>query len=323
MTARDLLPIVAVVAIIALAPLFTSSNTVLNFLTFALIVALAAQGWNILGGFGGQFSFGHAAFFGTGAYATAILQMRFGVNAWIGFALGLAAGALIGAAIGYLSFRSGLRGSYFALVTLAFAEVFRIVANAAETTGGAAGMLIRLDVRPSNFQFGSRAAFFWIALALVALTLALTRWIERSRFGARLVAIRENEEAAQALGVDTLRTKLAAIALSGAVTGAAGCLYAQYFLFIDANIAYGTWISVEALLAPIIGGAGTAFGPLAGALALHGLGEATKLFAFRVPGIDLALFGCLLVVTVAFAPDGILGLIRRLGRARRPAPAKT
>jgi ABC-type branched-subunit amino acid transport system permease subunit len=223
-TARDLLPIVAVVAIIALAPLFTSSNTVLNFLTFALIVALAAQGWNILGGFGGQFSFGHAAFFGTGAYATAILQMRFGVNAWVGFGLGLAAGALIGAAIGYLSFRSGLRGSYFALVTLAFAEVFRIVANAAETTGGAAGMLIRLDVRPSNFQFGSRAAFFWIALALVALTLALTRWIERSRFGARLVAIRENEEAAQALGVDTLRTKLAAIALSGAVTGAAGCL---------------------------------------------------------------------------------------------------
>ena len=184
---------------------------------------------------------------------------------------------MIGAAIGYLSFRSGLRGSYFALVTLAFAEVFRIVANAAETTGGAAGMLIRLDVRPSNFQFGSRAAFFWIALALVALTLALTRWIERSRFGARLVAIRENEEAAQALGVDTLRTKLAAIALSGAVTGAAGCLYAQYFLFIDANIAYGTWISVEALLAPIIGGAGTAFGPLVGALALHGLGEATKL----------------------------------------------
>jgi len=320
-TARDLVPIAVAVALLALVPLFTTANTVLNFLVLALTIALAAQGWNILGGFGGQFSFGHAAFFGTGAYATAILQARFGVNAWAGFALGVAAGALAGWIIGFLSFRSGLRGSYFALVTLAFAEVFRILANASEVTGGAAGLLIRLDVRPANFQFASRAVFFWIALALVALALVLTRFIERSRFGARLVAIRENEEAAQALGVDTLRTKLAAIALSAGLAAAAGCLYAQYFLFIDAQIAYGTWISVEALLAPIIGGAGTAFGPLVGALALHGLGEAAKPFAGRVPGIDLALFGCLLVATVAFAPDGLLGLARRLRARLAPASA--
>jgi branched-chain amino acid transport system permease protein len=320
-TARDLVPIAVAVALLALVPLCTTANTVLNFLVLALIIALAAQGWNILGGFGGQFSFGHAAFFGTGAYATAILQARFGVNAWAGFALGVAAGALAGWIIGFLSFRSGLRGSYFALVTLAFAEVFRILANAAEVTGGAAGLLIRLDVRPANFQFASRAVFFWIALALVALALVLTRFIERSRFGARLVAIRENEEAAQALGVDTLRTKLAAIALSAGLAAAAGCLYAQYFLFIDAQIAYGTWISVEALLAPIIGGAGTAFGPLVGALALHGLGEAAKPFAGRVPGIDLALFGCRLVATVAFAPDGLLGLARRLRARLAPASA--
>jgi branched-chain amino acid transport system permease protein len=310
-TLRDLLPIAVAVALLGLVPLFVSANTVLNFLVLVLIVALAAQGWNILGGFGGQFSFGHAAFFGTGAYATAILQARLGVNAWAGFALGIAAGALVGWIVGFMSFRSGLRGSYFALVTLAFAEVFRILANAAEVTGGAAGMLIKLDMRVANFQFASRALFFWIALALVALVLVLTRRIERSRFGAHLVAIRENEEAARALGVDTLKTKLAAIALSAAITAAAGCLYAQYFLFIDAQIAYGTWISIEALLAPIVGGAGTVFGPLVGALALHGLGEAAKLFAGRVPGIDLALFGCLLVAAVAFAPNGLLGLFRR------------
>jgi branched-chain amino acid transport system permease protein len=321
MTLRDLLPIAAAVALLALVPLFVTANTVLNFLVLALIIALAAQGWNILGGFGGQFSFGHAAFFGTGAYATAIMQMRFGVNAWVGFALGIAAGALAGWIIGYLSFRSGLRGSYFALVTLAFAEVFRILANAAELTGGAAGLLIKLDVRPANFQFDSRAVFFWLALGLVAAALVLTRYLERSRFGARLIALRENEEAAQALGVDALKTKLAAITLSAGVTAAAGCLYAQYFLFIDAQIAYGTWISVEALLAPIIGGAGTAFGPLIGALALHALGEVAKLFAGRVPGIDLALFGCLLVAAVAFAPDGILGLARRTRARLVPARA--
>jgi branched-chain amino acid transport system permease protein len=315
MTFRDLVPIIILVALLAFVPVFVTANTVLNFLVFTLIIALTAQGWNILAGFGGQFSFGHAAFFGTGAYAAALLQVRLGINPWVAFVIGSAAGAMVGWAIGYLSFRSGLRGSYFALVTLAFAEVLRILANAATFTGGAAGVLIKLDVRPENFQFESRGAFFWIALALVGAVLVLTRWIERSRFGAQLVAVRENEAAAKALGVDTLRVKLGAITLSGAVTAAAGCLYAQYFLYVDANIAYGTWISVEAILAPIVGGLGTVFGPLVGAIALHGLGEITKLGAGSVPGIDLMVFGALLVVAVAFAPDGILGLARR----RRPA----
>jgi branched-chain amino acid transport system permease protein len=315
MTLRDLVPIVVLVALLAFVPVFVTANTVLNFLVFTLIIALTAQGWNILAGFGGQFSFGHAAFFGTGAYAAALLQVRLGINPWVAFVIGSAAGALVGSAIGYLSFRSGLRGSYFALVTLAFAEVLRILANAATFTGGAAGVLIKLDVRPENFQFESRGAFFWIALALVGAVLVLTRWIERSRFGAQLVAVRENEAAAKALGVDTLRVKLGAITVSGAVTAAAGCLYAQYFLYVDANIAYGTWISVEAILAPIVGGLGTVFGPLVGAIALHGLGEITKLGAGSVPGIDLMVFGALLVVAVAFAPDGILGLARR----RRPS----
>lgn len=321
MTIRDLVPIIVIVALLALVPVFVTANTVLNFLVFTLIIALTAQGWNILGGFGGQFSFGHAAFFGTGAYAAALLQTRLGINPWVAFALGSAGGALVGWIIGYLSFRSGLRGSYFALVTLAFAEVLRILANAATFTGGAAGILIKLDVRPENFQFESRAAFFWIALALVGGVLVLTRWIERSRFGAQLVAVRENEAAAKALGVDTLKVKLGAITLSGAVTAAAGCLYAQYFLYIDANIAYGTWISVEAILAPIIGGLGTVLGPLVGAVALHGLGEVTKLAAGSVPGIDLMVFGGLLVAAVAFAPDGILGLARRLRRAPQTSGA--
>jgi branched-chain amino acid transport system permease protein len=150
----------------------------------------------------------------------------------------------------------------------------------------------------------------------------MTRAIERSRFGAHLVAVRENEAAARALGVDVLRVKLAAITLSAAVTAAAGCFYVQYFLYLDANIAYGAWISVEALLAPIIGGLGTVFGPLVGAMALHGLSEITKGYTGGLPGLDLVIFGVLLIVMVAFAPDGAMGLLRRLGRRfRRPAPA--
>jgi branched-chain amino acid transport system permease protein len=128
-------------------------------------VALAAQGWNLLGGFCGQFSFGHAAFFGTGAYVTAVLQSRYGVNAWVGFAIGILAGAAIGWIIGFLSFRAGLRGSYFALITLAFAEVLRISANAAPITGGGTGLLLKLDVRAANFQFASRGVFCLIVLA--------------------------------------------------------------------------------------------------------------------------------------------------------------
>jgi ABC-type branched-chain amino acid transport system, permease component len=308
--------------LLALLPIAVDSNTIVNALVTVMIIGLAAQGWNLLAGYGGQFSFGHAAFFGAGAYGNAILQTRYGINAYLAVGLATAIGAAVGAIIGYLSFRSGLRGSYFALITLAFAEVFRIIANAAPLTGGSAGTLIKLQVSPQNFQFADRAIYFWIILAFVIAAMLLMRGIERGRFGAYLVAVRENQDAAAALGVDTLNVKLKAITLSAAMTALAGAFYVQYFLFVDASIGFGTWISVEALLAPIIGGLGTVFGPLLGALALHFLGELAKAVAGRTPGIDLALFGILLVLTVAFARHGLQGLLTRWSvnwRAGRPA----
>jgi branched-chain amino acid transport system permease protein len=315
MSGPSIAHIVFVIGILAIVPLLTASNVVLNFLIVALLIALVGQGWNVLGGYGGQYSFGHAAFFGTGAYVTAILQVRYGVNAWMAFVLGIAGGALIGAAIGALAFRSGLKGSYFALVTLAFAEVLRILASVAPITGAGVGILIPLDLRPQAFQFHSRAPFYWIALALVAISLTISRLIQQSRFGAWLVAVRENEDAAKAVGVDTARVKLAAMTISAAITAAAGGLYVQYFLFIDSGIAYGPWISVEALLAPIVGGIGTVFGPLLGALVIKILGELTKLTSGDAPGLDLVIYGGVLILIVAFAPHGIVGLLADL-RAR-------
>jgi branched-chain amino acid transport system permease protein len=300
--------VLAVVAASACIPLFGASNVTLNFLIVALLIALAGQGWNVLGGYGGQYSFGHAAFFGAGAYVTAILQVRYGVNAWLGFAAGTAAGALVGAVIGTLAFRSRLKGSYFALVTLAFAEVLRIVASVTPITGAGVGTLIKLDIRPAAFQFQSRAAFFWIILALVLISLLIAARLEQSRFGAWLIAIRENEDSARALGVDVFSVKLRAMILSAAITASAGCFYAQYFLFVDSTIAFGSWISVEALLGPIVGGSGTVFGALAGALVVRTLGEAAKLVAGDAPGVDLAIYGTVLVGVVAFAPRGIVGL---------------
>jgi branched-chain amino acid transport system permease protein len=314
--------IVIVTALLAAVPLFTASNVVLNFLAMALMIALVGQGWNLLGGYGGQYSFGHAAFFGTGAYVTGILQVRYGVNAWLGFAAGIAAGAAVGAVIGALSFRSGLKGSYFALVTLAFAEVLRIVASVAPITGAGVGTLIKLDLRWEALQFQSRAPFYWMVLALVAVSLVLVRLIEQSRFGAYLVAVRENEDAAAALGVDAIRVKLVAMTASAAITAAGGCFYAQYFLFLDAGIAYGPWISVEALLAPIIGGVGTVFGPLIGALAVRTLGEVTKLMTGDAPGLDLVIYGGVLVLVVAFAPRGVIGVLEAATRRLRGLAGK-
>lgn len=321
MSRACILPIVAAVFALACIPFLTNSNAVLNFLVTALLLTLAGQGWNVLGGFGGQYSFGHAAFFGTGAYVTAILQVRYGFNAWPAFGIGIVAGAAVGAVIGILTFRSGLRGSYFALVTLAFAEVLRIIASVAPITGAGVGTLIKLDLGARALQYQSRAAFYWFILALVAIALVITKLIEQSRFGAWLVAVRENEDAARALGVDATRVKLGAMTISAAMTAAAGCFYAQYFLFLDAAIAYGPWISVEALLAPIIGGAGTVFGPLLGALMVKTLGEAAKHVTGDVPGLDLVLYGVVLILVVGFAPRGVAGVIARC-RAWLTPPAK-
>ena len=323
---RAFLPIAAVFVVMAAVPLVVHSNVTLNFLVVALMIALAGQGWNILGGYGGQYSFGHAAFFGTGAYVTAILQMRYGINAWFGFAMGIAAGAALGGALGALVFRSGLRGSYFALVTLAFAEVLRIIASVAPITGAGVGTLIKLDLGIQTLQFQSRAAYYWIILVLVGISLVIARLIERSRFGAWLIAVRENEDAARALGVDASTVKTVAMVISAAITAAAGCFYAQYFLFVDSGIAYGTWISVEALLTPIIGGVGTVFGPLLGALVVKTLSEGAKLLAGDAPGLDLIIYGAVLVLVIWIMPRGLIGglshvrkLLARRGTTTVPA----
>lgn len=311
------LAFLAVLAVLALVGL---PGNILNLFIFMMIVALTAQGWNMLGGYGGLSSFGHAAFFGTGAYATTILQTTFGINAWIGLVCGVALGALVGALIGFLSFRAGLKGSYFALITLAFAEVLRILANSWDFTGGASGMMVSLKNGFWDLQFSDRRYFFLILVVFVALGLFLTRWLERSAFGAYLIALRENDQAAQALGVDIFRIKMQAITLSAAITSLAGCLYVQNFLFIDANVAYGSWISIEALFAAIVGGAGTIAGPLIGSVLLLGLGEITKSFSGGIPGIDLVVFGVILVLCVAFAPNGVRGYVADLYRRRMNRP---
>jgi branched-chain amino acid transport system permease protein len=291
-------------------PFFIESRFWLGFWTTTLFFALLGQSWNILGGYGGQVSFGHAVFFGTGAYVSAVLQVRFGLDAWSSAAIAVAAGALVGAFIGALSFRYGLRGSYFALVTLAFAEVFRVLVNAWDFTGSGFGMLVPMKPGAANLQFTDRVWFYYAILLLVILAYAITWRAERSRFGAYLMAIRENEDAARALGINAFRIKLAAITLSGAMAAVAGVFYIQYYLFVDSHLGYGPTMSVNALLAPLIGGAGTVLGPLIGAVALGSLAELTSLLLGKQPGVNLLAFGVLLLVILRFLPNGLMGLLR-------------
>jgi branched-chain amino acid transport system permease protein len=308
------LDIAAFALLVALIPQITASGVVLNFVMMALYAALMAQAWNILGGFGGQFSFGHALFFGTGAYLQAIAQMQWGLSPWLALFIAIIGGALVAVFIGALSFRYGLKGSYFALVTLAFAEVFRILATSVQFTGGGVGLMVPLKPSIENMQFTSRTGYIYLVLFLVVLALCVTRWLKQSRFGAYLQAVRDNEDAARAVGVNPFRVKLAAIALSAAFMAAAGAFYVQVFQYIDPSIAYGSHTSVEALVAAIVGGLGTVWGPVLGALALH----VTRNLFGALPGINMVIYGVVLLAIVMFSPKGIAGLanyFKRTGKS--------
>jgi branched-chain amino acid transport system permease protein len=321
---KDLAAIALFVALMAALLASASSGVVLNFVTMALYATLLAQAWNLLGGYGGQFSFGHALFFGVGAYAQVILQVTHGVPAWAALAIAIALAAAVGTAVGALSFRYGLKGSYFALVTLAFAEVFRIVALSVAFTGAGVGMMLPLatsgDASLATLQFGSRKGYVVFVLAFVVAALLVTAWLRHSRFGAWLQAVRDNEDAARAIGVDPQRVKLGAITLSGGFMGAAGAFYVQVFQYIDPAVAFGPHVSVEALVGAIVGGMGTLWGPVLGAVVLHALADFTRNLFGQLPGLNLVIYGTVLVLIVMFLPRGLSGAgqsVRRLWRRSR------
>lgn len=306
--------LVLLLLVLALIPFASSSQFIANLAMLTAVSAALGQAWNIAGGFGGLTSFGHAAFFGLGAYTDAILQTRYGWSPW----LCLPAAALVGGAAGWLIgvsvFRAGLRGSYFALVTLAFAQAFQILATALDITGGGSGILVKLHAGAANFQFADRRVGYALALALLAVATFAAWRLRIGRFGAYLVAVRENEEAARALGVKALRVKAAALALSAAITALGGVLYVQSYLYIDPPTAFSAARSVEMLLVAMIGGAGTVLGPLLGALVVHAISDTTRSL-IATPGVAPMLYGIVLLGIIAFLPGGVARLARIGARA--------
>ena len=309
---KDLAAIAAFAAAVGGLTLTLDSGVWLTFIMMALYASLLAQSWNMLGGYGGQFSFGHALFFGTGAYVQAIAQSTLGWSAWLALLGAVAAATCVAAFVGALTFRYGLKGSYFALVTLAFAEVFRILAVSVDFTGGGVGLMLPLRESFANMQFASRRGYIGLVLGFVVAAMLATSWLRHSRFGAQLQAVRDNEDAARAIGVDPWSVKLGAITLSAAFMGAGGAFYVQVFQYIDPGLAFGPVSSVEALVAAIVGGMGTLWGPVLGAAVLHLLGELTRNLFGQLPGLNMIVYGSVLVLIVMFVPRGLSGAGRSL-----------
>jgi branched-chain amino acid transport system permease protein len=303
-----------------LVPALGASSFTLHVLILVLFWTTLGTAWNVLGGFAGQVSFGHAALVGVGAYATMILYLKLGIAPWWGVALGGVAAALVSLPIGLLCFR--LRGPYFSLATLAVAELVRLVAlNFESLTNGPVGFLITrlpaLRVGGWTVDWESKGPFYVAALLLAAAALASTAWLKRSRLGAFLVAIRENEDAAEAIGIDTARAKLLILAHSAFLAGLGGGFYATYFRYVDPDAVCNIGLSMEMVFIAMVGGLGSVGGPLAGAVFLTAVAEVVR-ERFQVG--HLVFYGLCMMLVIRFMPEGLWGRVHRLlTRPRRAA----
>jgi branched-chain amino acid transport system permease protein len=301
------------VAVLLALPAVLSSYMITIFILI-FFYGFLGQAWNVVGGYAGQLSAGHAAFVGIGAYASAVLSAEVGLTPWIGMLVGGALSAVLGTVVGYLGFRFGLRGFYFVLLTVAFAEVCRIVALNTDAVGGALGYYITFTGNPRQFQFQDNRVYYYVALGLMLVATAVVAAIERRRFGAYLVAIREDEGACEALGVNTFRYKMLAMVVSSFLSGVGGTFYAFYLFSLQPNAVFGIPLSVEIIIRPIVGGAGTVLGPILGSFILSPLAEASRVYFGQGgwSGVHLIAYGLLLIAVVLFLPQGAYPALRRL-----------
>jgi branched-chain amino acid transport system permease protein len=310
--------VVAAVAVLAALPLVPSvfGSYAVTLFTLIFFYGFLGQAWNIVGGYAGQLSAGHAAFLGIGAYTSAVLSVERGITPWLGMVVGGALAAALGTLIGFLGFRFGLRGFYFVLLTVAFAEICRILASNTEAIGGAVGYYITFTGDPRQFQFQDARAYYYIALVLMLGVTALVAWLERRRFGVYLSAIREDESASEALGVNTFRYKMMAMMLSSFLTGIGGAFYAFYVFSLQPASVFGIPLSVEIIIRAIVGGAGTVLGPILGSFILSPLAELARHYFAQGGwhGAHLVVYGVLLIAVVLFLPEGAYPRVARLVR---------
>jgi len=310
-------PAVAIFGAAGVAPIVTRDGFFLDSIVLILLWGSLSAAWNVAGGYAGQVSIGHASFFGIGAYSAALVTTRFQQSPWLGMVIGVVISIGAGYVIGYLSNR--LKGPYFALSTIAFSQVLLIVASRWRGfTSGSEG--IPVPFRPGLWTLGlGHVAWVYVAVVVGILYYLVQVWLERSRFGYQLAGVREDEDAAEALGIASRRAKVIAVTLSAALTSIVGTLWAQYIGFVDAFYVFSVPLSVRFALNAIIGGIGTAIGPYLGSIFITSLETYLRAtfsgVATGFTGIYLILYGAVLILVVRFVPDGLIGIAARL-RAR-------
>jgi branched-chain amino acid transport system permease protein len=293
----------------------------LKMLIVTLVFAYASQSWNIVSGFTGYFSFGHAAFFGIGAYATMKLAVDFAINPWIGMLVGGVIAMGVGFLVGYLNFRYNLRGHYFALATFAVAMLFSVGTNNIGELRGAIGFYrpfprdYGMDYGLAAYQFTGDLPYYYLILALLVVVTAVAYGIRESQAGLYLFAIRENEDAAASVGIPTYRYKMLATGVSAFFTAWAGSFWSMYFEIIRPDTVFGLFKNVEILLPAVVGGIGTVAGPIVGAFVIFPLAEFFRVNVDQIVGLDDVVYGVALVVIALLLPNGVLSLREKVESA--------
>lgn len=314
------LAVIIISALLVLLPLVTPNKFYQHILILIFLYAAVSSGWNIIGGYAGQLSLGHTAFFGIGAYTSTLLFLNLGLSPWLGILAGGALATLVAVVIGFACFR--LRGDYFALATIAFAEVVRIVAVYwRDLTGGSMGLLIPFKPGWANLVFRGKTSYYYLFLALLALVILVSYIISKSKFGFYLQAIREDEDAAEALGVTASRYKLWAVAISAFITAVCGVFYAQYILFVEPDNLITLNLSIQMALIAVIGGLGTVWGPVVGAFLIIPLNELLRgWLGGHFQGLNFFIYGIVLILVVTFMPNGIVAWFTERGQRKKAGP---
>ena len=310
---RSYLFLAAVLLVLLALPLLLDKY-ILGIFVMIYFYAYLGQSWNVLTGYTGHISLGHALYLGIGAYTSTYLAQTFGLSPWAGMLLGGLMASAASLCLGFLGFRFGIRGVYFVIMTIAFAEIARLIVSHIDALGSFSGIF--LDFNPSfmNFQFRGNLPYYYISLGLMVFSVIVVRLLEVSKPGRFMVAIRENEEAAQSLGVNTFKYNMIAIAISAFMTALAGTFYANYIFYLHPNTLFGMSTSIELILRPIVGGLGTLFGPLIGSFVLTPLSEISRAYFAKggLEGLHLILYGILTILVVLFMPRGIIVYAKRL-----------